>query len=240
MSRSSRGRREKVRALLALRPGEEVLDVGCGPGFLTDEMAVEVGPLGRVQAIDRSEDMLARARRRCAQRPRAAFHHGEANELPFPDSSFDAAAVVQVYEFVSDVGRALGELHRVLRPGGRAVIVDTDWSSLIWEAADRERAGRILMAWDEHLPDPHLPRRVPRLLRDSGFDLVTAEPYSTLSLEPEPFSDGMSKMIAGFVPGRGGVTVEDARAWLADLAETAAKGAYFFSLTACIFLARRR
>ncbi len=239
VSPSSRARRGKVRALLALRPGEEVLDIGCGPGFLADEMAVEVGPRGRVEGVDRSEDMLIRARRRCAERPPAAFQKGEATELPFPDSSFDAAAVVQVYEFVADIRRALAELYRVLRPGGRAVVVDTDWASLVWEAADRGRATRILRAWDEHLADPHLPRRLPGLLRDAGFDLVTAEPYATLSLEPEPFSGGLAKMIAGFVPGRGGVTAEEAKAWIADLADAAAKGGYFFSLTAYVFLARR-
>ena len=239
-SASSMGRRERVRSLLALRSGEAVLDIGCGPGFLADEMALDVGLEGRVEAIDRSEDMLQRARARCAGRTQAAFHEGEATELPFPDSSFDAAAVVQVYEFVADAGRALAELYRVLRPGGRAVVVDTDWASLIWEAADGARAERILRAWDEHLAHSHLPRSLPRLLRNAGFDLMTAEPYTTMSLEPEPFSGGMAKMIAAFVPGRGGVTAEEANAWMADLAETAAKGAYFFSLTACLFLVSRR
>lgn len=202
-------------------------------------MACEVGLGGRVDAIDRSADMLRRARARCAGRPQAAFHDGEATGLLFPDASFDAAAAVQVYEFVAGVAGAIGELHRVLRPGGRAVIVDTDWGSLIWEAADGARAERILRAWDEHLAYPHLPRRLPGLLRNAGFDLVTAEPYTTLSLDLEPFSGGMAKMIAGFVPGRGGVTTEQANAWMADLAHTAAQGAYFFSLTAYVFLARR-
>src|SRR3981081_2280046 len=56
--------------------------------------------------------------------------HGDAVVLPFPDGSFDAAVSTQVYEYVADMPRALAELRRVLRPGGRAVVLDTDWDSL--------------------------------------------------------------------------------------------------------------
>jgi len=232
-------RRQKVLALLNLRPGEVVLDIGAGPGFLADEIAEQVGSSGRVLGMDRSKDMLALAERRCVERTQVAFQEADAVKLPFPASMFDAAAVVQVYEYVPDISAALDELHRVLRPGGRAVIVDIDWASLVWEAENRARAERVFHAWEEHLADPRLPRRLAPLLRETGFDVREAEPHTMFSLTPEPFAAGLAKFIAGFVPGRRGVTAEEAAEWLADVTATGSSGKYFFSLTAFVFLATR-
>ena len=232
-------RRQSVLALLGLQSGEAVLDIGSGPGFLADEMAVAVGPTGRVAGIDRSRDMLALARERCAHRPQATFQEADATEIPFPAAMFDAAISVQVYEYVPDMAAALRALCRVLRPGGRAVVVATDWASLVWEAENRARAERVFNAWDEHLTDPYLPRRLAPLLRESGLEVAKVEPYTAVSLSPEPYATGLARLTADFVPGRRGVTAEDAAAWLADLGETNANGRYFFSLTAFLFLAKR-
>ena len=94
--------RRATRAVLALQPGEHVLDIGSGPGFLAEEMAAEVGPDGRSCGIDPSESMLAMARRREAPVEYAA---GDAVALPFGDETFDAAVATQVYEYVTDVPR---------------------------------------------------------------------------------------------------------------------------------------
>jgi arsenite methyltransferase len=232
-------RRRRALALLDLHPGDAVLDIGTGPGFLANEIAIEVGATGRVVGIDRSQDMLALARRRCAKRSHVTIHEADAAEMPFPPETFDAAVAVQIYEYVPDVSKALRELHRILRPAGRAVIVDIDWASLVWEAENRVRAERVFHSWEEHLADPHLPRRLAPLLRESGLDVAEVEPYTIVSLSPEPFVTGLSTLMAGFVPGRRGITTEDAAAWLADLTATSSSGKYFFSLTAFLFLAKR-
>src|SRR5713226_4975948 len=141
-------RREYVAALL-LHSGERVLDVGCGPGFVAAEMADAIGATGRVCGVDVSESMLALARARCGDR--IEFLFGDATLLPLDDGVFDVAVATQVYEYVSDLEPALTELRRVLRPGGRALIVDTDWESIVWHASDPQRMRRVLAAWDEHL-----------------------------------------------------------------------------------------
>lgn len=232
-------RRRRVLTLLKLRPGENVLDIGAGPGFLADEIAEEVGASGRVVGVDLSPAMLGLARHRCARRSNVSFQEADVVDLPFLASTFDAAVASQVYEYVSDIPVALRELYRVLRPGGHTVIVDMDWASLVWEVEDRARAKRVLNAWDEHLADPHLPRRLLPYLKQSGFGVLEVEPFTMFTLSSEPYVAGLAKLVAAFVPGRRGVTADEASAWLADLAATDSRGEYFFSITAYLFFAKK-
>ena len=149
-----------------------MLDVGVGPGFLAAEMADVVGAGGRVCGIDVSDDMLASAAKREGGPDAAAIElaQGGAEQIPYDDGSFDAVVTTQVLEYVADVPRALAEIHRVLKPGGRALILDTDWDSLVWQAPDRALMSQVLAAWEEHLVDPHLPRTLGRSLAEAGFD----------------------------------------------------------------------
>ena len=112
--------RAEVLALLAAQPGERVLDVGSGPGFLVASLADAVGAGGAVHGVDPSAPMNALARELLGTRPWARIDDGNALELPYADGAFDAAVSTQVYEYVEDIPRALSELRRVLRPGGRA------------------------------------------------------------------------------------------------------------------------
>jgi SAM-dependent methyltransferase len=235
-------RRRRVRGALALVPGERVLDVGCGPGFLTAEIAAEVGPGGWACGLDLSESSLALARDRCGDAVAAwvDFRQGDAVALPFPEASFDAAVATQVYEYVGDVPTALAELFRVLRPGGRAVIVDTAWDSLVWHAGDRDRAAAILAAFDEHLADPSLPRTLIPLLRQAGFAVRRPEAMTVLNLEWDGYSTGLAGLTAAFVVGRQGITQESADAWIEDLRRLDETGGYFFSLDQFLFVAEKR
>jgi ubiquinone/menaquinone biosynthesis C-methylase UbiE len=153
--------RAEVLALLAAQPGERVLDVGSGPGFLVASLADAVGPAGAVRGLDPSAPMNAAARDLIKDRPWAGIDDGDALKLPYPDAAFDAVVSTQVYEYVADIPRAFAELRRVLRTGGRAVVLDTDWDSVVWQVADRERHRRVMAAWEEHLVMPICPRRCP-------------------------------------------------------------------------------
>ena len=116
---------------LELKQGERVLDIGSGPGLLAYDIAASVGHEGRVCGIDISDDMLTMSRKRCASQPWTDFQTADATKLPYPDNSFDAVVSTQVYEYVANVPAALAELHRVVRAGGRAVVMDTDYGSLV-------------------------------------------------------------------------------------------------------------
>ena len=233
--------RRAVRATLALEEGEKVLDIGSGAGLLASEMAAEVGADGSVDGIDPSESMLALARRRRPAGGAAEIRvgAGDACALPFKDSSFDAAVATQVYEYVQDVPAALGEAFRVLRPGGRLLVLDTDWGSIVWHSGDVERTRRVLAAWDEHLVDRYLPRRLTRLLSDARFSVARREaiPLLNAGYDPDTLSAGLMGFVTEFVPGRQGLTESDAQAWAEDL--KALGDDYFFSLNRYLFLAVR-
>lgn len=116
-------------ALALLRPaqGDRVLDAGCGTGRLAIAIADLVGEQGKVCAIDVSPAMLRAAERQIARTPvgsRIELRQGDVLSLPYPDGSFDGAVASLVLELLNPEGvsKALGELRRVVRPGGRVVL----------------------------------------------------------------------------------------------------------------------
>jgi demethylmenaquinone methyltransferase / 2-methoxy-6-polyprenyl-1,4-benzoquinol methylase len=108
--------------LVALRPGERVLDVATGTGDLAFLEAAAVGPEGQVVGVDSCPAMLDVARKR--QRGPVDFQEGDAMDLRFPDASFDVVTIGFGLRNVADRGRALREFRRVLRPGGRLMVLD--------------------------------------------------------------------------------------------------------------------
>lgn len=233
--------RAEVLASLALEPGESVIDVGVGPGLLALELAKAVGPAGSVVGIDASEAMVEMSRRRCAEQTWARFEIADACELPCPDGELDAAVSTQVYEYVADMGRALGELLRVLRPGGRALILDTDYDSLVLRSENPELTARILEAWDHHFVHRDLPRRLSGLLREAGFELAErrALPLLNADYHRDTFSYGLLRVMASFAVGRGAIGEEEATAWIEGFDELARRGDHFFFLSRFVFVARK-
>ena len=229
--------RGRVLDALALRAGERVVDLGCGPGLLALQMAERVGSGGEIQCIDASESMVAMAKRRCTPvkwiEPRA----GDVAALPYSDHSFDAGVCTQVYEYVPDIDRALAELYRVLKPGGRAVIVDTDWESCVWHSSDPARMRRVIEAWDRHCPHPHLPSTLEPRLRAAGFESPRVDVIVLINdrYHPDTYSFGVMPLLAAYSKKHGLLPREEADAWVADLQELGQRGEYFFSLNRYLF-----
>ena len=198
-------------------------------------------PAIMVCGIDISESLLSAARRHCAHRPWVEFRQADATAVPFPDRAFDAAISTQVLEYVRDVDAALAEIHRVLRPGGRVVIVDTDWDSIVWDSPNRERMSRILAAWEQHAADVHLPRTLARRLSQAGFrtQLQRVVPLFNPSYDPNTYSNRIIDLIVPFVSGRNGITRDEAEGWANELRQSGKHGSYFFSLNRYLFVAHK-
>ena len=107
-----------------IKEGEAVLEVGCGTGVFTREAIIRVGVSGSVTGLDLSESMLTVARETS---PGVQFYQGSVIDLPFDDASFDVVTSSFMLMFVPDPEKALSEMLRVLRPGGRLAIC-------VWEA----------------------------------------------------------------------------------------------------------
>ena len=165
--------------LLARLPtGAQVLDVGCGPGTITADLAARV-PGGQVTGIDAAAGVLAEARQEADRRSQAnvGFETGDVYGLDFADGTFDVVHAHQLLQHLSDPVRALTEMRRVCRPGGLVAARDGDYGGMFWFPEDPELtrwqslyravaralggepdAGRCLLSW----------------ARSAGFDEIEA------------------------------------------------------------------
>jgi len=225
-------RRSVVLEALNLRSGEKVLEIGCGGGFYAYEAGQFVGSAGHVMAIDISADQVDAARKRCVELPWVECQIANATELPQASSELDAVYCVQVLEYVADLAKALREIQRVLRPGGRFVNLATNWSSLVWHSENPERMRRLLGAWSAHAPYPDLPSILAAALRKAGLQPVRQRAVSILntSYNDNCFSTWLAKMVARYAVDRG-ITADEAKAWLAEFTTLEQRSEYFFSST---------
>lgn len=232
-------RAETIRRL-ALSHGERVLDIGCGPGFLGESIASAVGDDGAVVGIDISSDLIELCKRRNPP-PWLSFTVGDAAKLAQPDASFDVVVCTQVAEYVPDVGSVLSEAYRVLRRGGRAVFVATDWDALIWHSEMPDRMTSVLKSWEAHCAHPHLPRTLASRLVEAGFrlDELAVFPILNLRWEDEFYSRGLAGLIREFVRRKNEIPAESLRQWYEEFAGLSEAGRYFFSSNRYIFLASK-
>jgi ubiquinone/menaquinone biosynthesis C-methylase UbiE len=120
-----------------LRDGLRVLDVGCGPGTITLDLADAVGPGGLVVGVENVAGPLAHAPRNAADRgdDRTVFARADVMALPYAAGSFDVVHAHQVLQHLTDPVGALREMARVARPGGIIAVRDVDYASMVWHPA---------------------------------------------------------------------------------------------------------
>lgn len=226
---------------LALRAGEYVLDVGVGPGLLAFDMAQMVGAGGRVVGVDKAPAMVAMAAERCVELPQVEVGEGDARELRFEDHSFDAAVCTQVLLYVDDVAKALSEMHRVLKPGGRVLIIETDWRGLVLSSSLPELTETMIEGWDAVVASPRLPPVMEPMLRQAGFAgfSVSAVPVLSTNYAPGGYAHSMLKAFSNYSVKQGSVSDGDAEHWLDDLSRLSADGAFFFCMNRFMFTATR-
>ena len=225
---------------LSVKRGEQILDVGCGVGFLSYEIALQTGDSGRVSGIDQNSEMIRHANNRCESFLNTKFSAANAEDLTFPEESFDAACCTQVLLYVNDVAQVLSGIRRVLKPAGRIIIVETDWRGVVLNSDYDSITRKIFSAWDAAVPSPNLPVRLGPLLVDNGFCNVDVEPIPIHNTEytPSQFSHGMMNWITKNALKKGVITKEQSQKWLDDLDEKGKSGNYFFCVNRFLFSAQ--
>lgn len=221
---------------LQLIKGDHIIDIGCGPGFLCESMAEVVDETGHVVGIDTSADLVGLADRRNT-RDWLSYRVGDALAIEEPDASFDVAVCTQVAEYIPDVAKVISEAYRVLKPGGRALFVATDWDGVIWHSDNPARMATVMKSWETHCAHPRLPRSLSERLGSSGFKLQRVSVFPILNLEwgNDTYSKHLSKLIHSFVEGRHDVAVDELADWIAEHPHLCDQGRYFFCSNRFIF-----
>jgi SAM-dependent methyltransferase len=172
-----------------LRPGMSLLDVGCGPGSITADLARRVAP-GRVVAIDRAAEVVELARQAGgpADLDNLSFQVGDVYSLEFEDTSFDVVHAHQVVQHLSEPVRALAEMRRVLKPDGVLAVRDADYGGFFWSPAD-ERLDRWLVLYHEltaaNRTEADAGRHLPAWVRAAGFDSLEVSSSTWTFAGPE-------------------------------------------------------
>jgi ubiquinone/menaquinone biosynthesis C-methylase UbiE len=220
--------RETYLDLLGVTTGERVLDVGCGSGVVTREIAKRVGTDGRAVGLDQSPALLAVAdelARKAGLGNNVEFREGNVLRLPFPDGVFDAVLCVTVLSHVPGGEHAIPELVRVLRPGGRVGVFDFDADMTIFTHPDRALTRRIVAASSDALAvDGWLVRRLPMLFGEAGLEDVRVRGFFALETDPHGFYANLAERSADAALKAGAITDAERSTWLSELQAQQTRG----------------
>ncbi|MFC1440839.1 methyltransferase domain-containing protein [Streptacidiphilus sp. N1-10] len=224
---------------LAAAPGERALDVGAGTGSETQVLAAAVGPGGGAVGVEPNAGLRAVAEQRATEAGNAArFVDGDALALPFGDASVDVVWCERVFQHLAEPQRAAAEIARVLRPGGRVALLDTDWATTILHPGDPAVVAALSSCALATAANPYAGRR---LLGDvTGAGLVVDDIGSqALVQDHRVVTWPLVRMLAETALRRELITAEQRDALYADLAAAAEQGALHMSVTMFGVLARR-
>jgi SAM-dependent methyltransferase len=224
--------------------GAAVLDVGCGPATDTLTLAALVGPLGRAAGVDQDAAMIAEAERRAAAAgfaDRVEHRVADATALPFEDGRFDAARCERLFMHLADPEGALREMVRVVRPGGRIVVMDTDWGTRSVDTPQPELERRMARVLAELcLVNGYSGRRLYGMMARAG---VADREVDVVPLHVTDY--GLWRLLsrldlAGEVAVREGAMTADEVRRLDESWRAAGEAGTFFALTNMVMISGRR
>ncbi len=226
---------------LAPAPGETAVDVGSGTGANTERLAASVGPAGSATGVEPNPALRAVAARRAeATGSPAVFVDGTADALPLADISVDVLVCERVLQHVDDPDAAVREFARVLRPGGRVALLDSDWSTAIMHPVDPEVHQRYHAFSLTQWPNPFSGRLLRSQLLAAGLAVDPDIGSSALVLPDDVLREGGMLGLAGpAAVEAGAVTPEELDGMVAAISSAAERGEAFVSVTMFGVIGRR-
>jgi SAM-dependent methyltransferase len=234
-------------AELGLRAGHRLLDVGCGLGEAALALAPLLGGGGEVVGVDASAEMVRAARSRAGAAPcLVRFVVGDASTLPGPDDSFDAVRCERTLQWLTDPVTAVAEMARVVRPGGRVSLIDTDWSTFAIDVGDDDLAARVSAAMrDERGRPSNVGRRLGELARSVGLlplaSHTATQTWTEWDPDATPAPDGCFSMrsLAANLVETGHLAVDDSERFAAAVEDAARQRRFTMCLTMHALVAER-
>ena len=232
-----------LKEVLSPAPGERILEVGCGSGLLCRLMAPAVAPEGKVTGMDISPEFIKIARDYAIHADLSdsiQWGAGRAEALPFQDAKFDGVLAARLLLHVSNPESVLSELTRVVRPGGRVVVMDWDFETLAVDHSNRELTRRLLH-WrcDHHGGNNWSGRQLWRLMVASGLINVKTVPIVSVA-QRENDSLTLSLFRAAQVARDGGaIASKEYDNWVMELSSSLATGCFFASMVYFIVIGER-
>jgi SAM-dependent methyltransferase len=213
--------------LLEVEGGGRFLDVGCGTGGTARALAKRMGGAGAVVGVDNSETMIGEARRRSeGSRLPVEFHVADAHQLPLADASFDGAYSLRVFEIIGEPRRALSEMARVLRPGGRLVINAPDLDMWAFDSSDRAVTRKVLHHVCDYETNGWIGRQLPAMCRGLGLTDVKLIPAFNIVTEFELVYELALGYFVKRAEQAGAVSAEEVARWLDDLRQRDRRGEF--------------
>lgn len=234
-----RGLRRWAHDALAAAPGESALDVGSGTGSEAMAFADAVGPAGDAVGVEPDPHLLVSAQDRAAQNNSAArFVSGDAYGLPFGADTFDVALCERVYQHLTAPQRGAREIARVLKPGGRVVVMDSDWGTALLHPGDRTVVHEVIETLITNTTNPFSGRRLSGLLTEAG--LVVDDIGSHALVQDASIGAGaLVARISAMAVARRAITEEQRQHLLAELDAGARTGDIHLSVTMFAVLAHK-
>lgn len=219
--------------------GRRLLDVGCGAGDAALALARDLDHDGELVGIDKSAEMIRAAQAKAGSVScRVRFDVGDAACLQEPDGHFDAVRAERTLQWLPDPVAALGEMSRVMRPGGRLSLIDTDWSTLSIDVGDDDLSARVSSTMQTERGRPsNIGRRLHELAGDAGLVplAATKATHTWNSWDPDecPAPDGFFSMrsLAEDLVAADQLAPTDAERFVATVHDAARSGRFAMSLT---------
>jgi len=208
-----------------LTPGAKVLDLGCGVGGATFPIADVTGPTGLTVGVDISSALLEVATRRAGNRPAVEFRVGDACAIPYPDGFFDLARTERVFLYLPDRLAAIQEMKRVVKPGGRIHLIDTDVDCTAIYSTKPALTRKMTSIVAASMPNPNSARELPALARQAGLKELRTEVFS-LSTPYEFLARVMAGALSKAVED-GVVPRTEVDEWLEEQGSLHARGDFF-------------